>query len=388
MRQNCFRYRMDMEQLSASEAITLFLCGDVMTGRGVDQILPCPSDPTLHEPYVQSAVEYVAMAEQANGSIRKPVSPSYIWGDALDELDRIAPAVRIVNLETSVTTSNAYEHKGINYRMHPANTPCLTAAKIDCCVLANNHVLDWGRPGLDDTTRTLREAGIKTVGAGRDLKEAWEPAVIGVSARSRVLVFAAGTADSGVELDWAAGESASGVAFLRELSEKTAAWITRRVQSAKRPGDIAVFSIHWGGNWGYHVPGEHQAFARKLIDLGMIDVVYGHSSHHPKGIEVYKNRPILYGCGDFLNDYEGIGGYEEFRSHLVLAYFVTVDARTGSLSRLEMAPFQIKRFRLQNASAEDAAWLRNVMAREARPAGVQVNVDARNHLILSWPASR
>src|SRR5437899_5614901 len=146
--------------------LTLFLCGDVMTGRGIDQVLPHPSDPVLYESYVQSAVEYVVMAERANGPIPTPVDFNYLWGDAVAELDGIAPAARIVNLETSITTSEHYERKGINYRMHPANMPCLTAARIDCCVLANNHVLDWGVSGLTETLTSSRAAGIKPAGAG------------------------------------------------------------------------------------------------------------------------------------------------------------------------------------------------------------------------------
>jgi len=115
--------------------------------------------------------------------------------------------------------------------------------------------------------------------------------------------------------------------------------------------------------------------------------VHGHSSHHPKGIEVYKNKAILYGCGDFLNDYEGIAGYDEFRSCLVLAYFLTLNPDSGVILDLEMVPFEIKRFRLQQASAQDAAWLRDVMAREGKPLGTQVNLGARNHMILSWRRS-
>src|SRR5271157_1201986 len=102
-----------------------------MTGRGVDQVLPYRSDPVLHEPYVRSAVEYVEMAEKASGPIPKPVSLFYVWGDAAAELEQVAPEARIVNLETSITTSEDYDHKGINYRMHPGNMPCLIAAKID-----------------------------------------------------------------------------------------------------------------------------------------------------------------------------------------------------------------------------------------------------------------
>ena len=355
-----------------------------MTGRGVDQVLPCPSNPDLYEPYVRSALEYVAMAERANGQIPRRVSFSYIWGDALEEFERVTPTVRIINLETSITTSVDHEPKGINYRMHPANTPCLIAAKIDCCVLANNHVLDWGRAGLAETICALRKAGIQPVGAGRDLAEAWAPAAIELGGQSRVLVFAAGTADSGIERDWAANESTPGVVLLPDLSDKTVALIAEQVVSVKRPGDIAVLSIHWAENWGYDVPRRHQAFAHKLIDLAMIDVVHGHSSHHRKGIEIYKDKPILYGCGDFLDDYEGIAGYEDFRSHLVLAYFATVDSGTGKLLGFEMAPFEIKRFRLQQAAAEDAAWLRDVMNREGRPLGTQAYLDGCNHLILTW----
>lgn len=68
------------------KSLTLFLCGDVMAGRGIDQALPHPSDPAIHEPLMQTAEGYVALAEQAHGPIPKPVSFSYIWGDMLGEM--------------------------------------------------------------------------------------------------------------------------------------------------------------------------------------------------------------------------------------------------------------------------------------------------------------
>ncbi|HVY91106.1 MAG TPA: CapA family protein, partial [Bryobacteraceae bacterium] len=171
------------------DIVTLFLCGDVMTGRGIDQILPHPSPPGLFESYVISALEYVDLAERASGPIPRRADFNYIWGEALAELDRVAPAAGIVNLETAVTTSSDHTPKGINYRMHPANIRCLTAAKIDCCVLANNHVLDWGRAGLEETLHTLRGAGFGTAGAGRNLNEALAPCIINAGA-ARILVFA------------------------------------------------------------------------------------------------------------------------------------------------------------------------------------------------------
>ena len=112
-----------------SKAITIFMCGDVMTGRGIDQILPHPGDPTIHESYMKTARGYVEIAEKINGPIDYPVGFSYIWGDALGELDRVAPDVKLINLETSVTKSDDYwKGKGIHYRMHPQNVSILTAA--------------------------------------------------------------------------------------------------------------------------------------------------------------------------------------------------------------------------------------------------------------------
>ena len=120
-----------------------------MTGRGIDQILSHPSSPALYEPYVTDARDYVRLAEMVHGAMPRRVSPAHVWGDALDLLRQHGPDVRIVNLETAITTSGDYwKDKGINYRMHPENVSVLLAAGIDIVALANNHVLDWGYGGL------------------------------------------------------------------------------------------------------------------------------------------------------------------------------------------------------------------------------------------------
>ena len=355
--------------------ITLFLCGDVMTGRGIDQVLPYPNAPRLFEPYVKSALDYVVLAEQAHGRFPKPVEFAYIWGDALSEFERVAPDVRVINLETAVTrSSDHWRGKDIHYRMHPDNLPCLTAAGIDCCVLANNHVLDWGYAGLDETLATLKRVNIKTAGAGHNPEEAEAPAVIEVGGRGRVLVFAFGTETSGILDGWAATRNAPGVSLLSDLSETTVGALAEHVRGVKRQHDIVVASVHWGPNWGYAVPEEQRVFAHRLIDEAEVDVVHGHSSHHPKGIEVYRDRLILYGCGDLLNDYEGIGGYEEFRSELSLMYFPGLDPVTGKLVRFEMTPTRIERFRVNRAAMEEAVWLSGLLNREGRRFGTRVRL--------------
>jgi poly-gamma-glutamate synthesis protein (capsule biosynthesis protein) len=343
----------------------LFLTGDVMTGRGIDQVLATPSDPVLYESYVRDAREYVALAERANGRIGRRVGDSYIWGAALEELERAAPDARIVNLETSVTRSaEPWPGKGINYRMHPANVGCLTAAQLDCCVLANNHVLDWGYTGLDETLATLRGAELRTAGAGIDAREAAAPAAIDLATRGRVLVFAYGTTDSGIPRAWSAGDGRRGLNVLTQVSAAEARRLAATIGAQRRAGDIVVVSVHWGDNFGYAVPPEQREFARALIDSGNVDVVHGHSSHHAKGLEVYRSRLILYGCGDFLTDYEGIGGHERYRGDLAVMYFVAIDSVRG-VETLRMVPLNLRRFSLARAPRSDAEWLKGMLERES-----------------------
>ena len=130
---------------------TIFLCGDVMTGRGVDQILPRPGDPTLREP-MADARSYVICAEQASGPIPRRTDFAWPWGEALALVDEFAPDVRLINLETTITADGEFARgKSVHYRMHPDNLACLTAIQPDACALANNHILDFGRRGLIDT---------------------------------------------------------------------------------------------------------------------------------------------------------------------------------------------------------------------------------------------
>ena len=371
----------------AHQIVRIFLCGDVMTGRGIDQILPHPCNPELHEDWVQSASDYVRLAEKAKGRIPTHVGPSYIWGAALDQLNRVHPDARVINLETSITHSDAYIPKGINYRMSPENAECLLTAGIDCCVLGNNHVLDWERMGLLDTLATLERVGIKNAGAGRNLVQASTPAVLEIEGKGRVIVFAFASVTSGVPRNWAATHEVAGVNLLPDFSQVTVGRIADQVAHVKQTGDVIIASIHWGPNWGYEIPEEHRSFAHALIDQAHVSVVHGHSSHHPKAIETYKNQLILYGCGDFLNDYEGIRGYEEFRGDLTLMYFAGFNSLTGHLIDLELVPLQMRRFQLVPASDADILWLQRTLDRESGRFGAQIKLKPDGRLTASSPES-
>jgi poly-gamma-glutamate synthesis protein (capsule biosynthesis protein) len=354
-----------------------------MIGRGIDQVLGHPCDPALHEGYARSANDYVHLAEAANGPMPRHVDPSYVWGAALDEWSRERPDGRIINLETSVTHSEDYIPKGINYRVSPENAKCLAAAAIDCCVLANNHVLDWGRAGLSDTLATLAQLGIKTAGAGRNLDEAQAPALLDFPLKGRVFVFSFAFPSSGVPPSWAATRASPGVNVLGDHSLAGIGHIAEQIGRLRRPGDVMLVSVHWGPNWGYDVPEAQQRFARALIDQAGVSIVHGHSSHHAKGVEIYRDRLILYGCGDFLNDYEGIRGYEAYRSDLALMYFAAVDAASADVVSLEIAPLQIRNFRLERPAQEDIQWLQQMLDRESRKFGARVVPSAAGRFVLS-----
>jgi poly-gamma-glutamate synthesis protein (capsule biosynthesis protein) len=187
---------------------------------------------------------------------------------------------------------------------------------------------------------------------------------------------------SGVPPDWAAGPSRPGVNLLADLSRRSCDAIARQVAAARRPGDRVVASIHWGGNWGFGVSREEREFAHRLIDAGAADILHGHSSHHPRGIELYCGRAILYGCGDFLNDYEGIGGHESYRPELCLMYFAALDAADGTVRQLSLVPMRVRRFRLQRAVEEEARWLQRTLDRESRVFGTRVELGSAQELLL------
>jgi poly-gamma-glutamate synthesis protein (capsule biosynthesis protein) len=358
-----------------------------MLGRGVDQILLHPGNPALYERTVRDARSYVDLAVSVNGQIRQPVDWWWPWGDALQLLQEAGCDARIINLETSITVSDDYaKGKAVHYRMNPANIEALTVVKPDVCVLANNHVLDFGHRGLLETLDVLSASGLRAVGAGRALREAQAPAVVPIPRTGgRLLIFAFGSPTSGIPYGWAATEDRPGVCLLSTLSDAAADALCQRISEVRQPGDLAVVSAHWGSNWGYRIEPEQVRFAHRLVDAGA-DLVHGHSSHHPRPIEVYRKKLILYGCGDLVDDYEGISGHGEYRDDLRLLYFPKLDPATGELAELGMVPLHARQMRLHRASSNEARWLCKILDKVSRRYGSRIDLGPDGLLSLgSWP---
>jgi poly-gamma-glutamate capsule biosynthesis protein CapA/YwtB (metallophosphatase superfamily) len=369
-----------------ADVVTVLLGGDVMLGRGVDQILPHPGDPQLREPHMRDARGYVRLAERVNGPIPRPADWTWPWGEVAALLDAAAPDVRLINLETTITADGQFaERKTVCYRMHPDNVPALTALRPDVCALANNHILDFGYQGLTDTVAALTGAEIQVVGAGADLLAARRAAVVAVRGDYRVLVGSVAMTSAGVPESWAAHHDRPGVWLIRDPSQRDAAeQVAAGVLEHKRDGQVAIVSVHWGSNWGYEIAPSEIAFAHRLIDAG-IDIVHGHSSHHPRPIEIYRGKPILYGCGDVIDDYEGIGGHETFRGDLRLLYLVSTDAVSGGPVALRMIPLRVRRMRLEPAPRADAEWLRTTIEHTSRRFGTRVAVRSDGLLEAAAP---
>lgn len=331
-----------------AEPLKIVLGGDLMLGRGIDQCLRHHVDPGLFEPVVHDARHYVDLAERRNGPIQRPLPPEAPWGEALEWLRAYGPQLRIVNLETAITASSRpWRGKAVLYRMHPANVSCLRAARIDACSLANNHVLDWGQQGLIDTLTCLSQAGIRWAGAGLTARAAQTPARLPLAHGGALLLFAWGVASSGIPLRWQARHDQPGVALIERIDAAALARIQRCIAHRRRPGDRVLVSLHWGANWVAEIPAQQRWLARHLIEAAGVDLVFGHSSHHPLPLELHGERLILHGCGDLINDYEGLPDHGPWRSDLVCLYGVELDGASGILQALELRPFQLRGFQLR-----------------------------------------
>jgi poly-gamma-glutamate synthesis protein (capsule biosynthesis protein) len=132
------------------------------------------------------------------------------------------------------------------------------------------------------------------------------------------------------------------------------------------------------------VPTAHRRFAHLLIELNVADIVHGHSSHHPLPIEVHQGKLILYGCGDLINDYEGIQTVRRQRSDLGCLYCATWDCRARQLARLEIVALQLRRFRLEWPPHALRDWLHSTLDTSCRSFGTRIEAGPNGRWLLRW----
>lgn len=364
--------------MSAEPArLRLALCGDVMLGRGVDQVLPYPGNPAIYVSTsgITDANVYVRAAEQRHGAIPKGRRFDYVWGDTLSIFASFAPDLRLINLETAITSQGKpWPNKWIHYRMNPRNVAVLVHADIDFCSLANNHVMVWGYVGLAETMNTLATAGIAHAGAGRTRADASAPAILPVPGQGRAIVVSFALPSGHMPSLWTADTEKPGVNLI-EAGDRGLDAVKQRVAGVKQSGDVLIASVHAGNNFGHEIDPAQRDLFHRLIDEARFDVIHCHSSHHVKAIEVHNGRPIFYGTGDLINDYEGLPVRPErgpFCTHLGMIAFADISPASGACAALFLCPTRLRRMRVERADADEAERLAVILNRESARFGTRI----------------
>jgi poly-gamma-glutamate capsule biosynthesis protein CapA/YwtB (metallophosphatase superfamily) len=265
---------------------------------------------------------------------------TYVWGDTID-IFRNAD-LRLINLECVISSKGSEWSKTFklfHFRANPDAIQILKNASIDYVSLANNHALDYGYEALEEMLHLLQENKISYSGAGSNLTEA-TAAVILHSGNVKVGV----TALTDNQPEWEASADAAGTNYLPlSLENSYEDRLQECISSAKERSDIAIISSHVGPHFRESPSAEYVNFAHRVIDLGA-DVYWGHSNHMPQGIEIYKGRPILYDCGDFIDD------YAVDRHHRNdLSFLFRLDLEEETIHNIELTPVMIHDFHVSTA---------------------------------------
>jgi poly-gamma-glutamate synthesis protein (capsule biosynthesis protein) len=280
----------------------------------------------MGHPVTVAFVGDIMLGRLVNAQLRRN-PPQYPWGDTIHCLH--GADWRCANLECvlcSAAPAQGASQKIFRFRSDAANVAVLQSAGISALSLANNHVLDYGREAMCHMLELLGSGGIAHSGAGLTLREASKPAVSIVQGlKIGLLSF------TDNEEDWHATPESPGIFYapIERPDERTTA-LFNAVTNALEIVDFLVVAPHWGANWGSTPPPEHRVFARRLIDAGA-NLIFGHSPHVCRGIEIYKERPILYSTGAFIDDYAVSPTDRNDRSFL---FFVELEERRVRSIRL------------------------------------------------------
>ena len=345
-----------------------------MLGRLIDQLFP----QHVEEP---SEARIAKSFQTSNASLMK-YGPNSPWGNTLPLL--LGADLNILNLETSATThSMKWPNKVFHYRMHPENVNALQAAKVSYAGLANNHTLDFSEPGLIETVKTVKKASIAFAGAGETREEATRPAVLRLPASDGATAYEVHIwAAADHPRDWAGVPTFHFIDYTQKTRERLQELITAPIS---KPAALKIFSVHWGPNYSWQPAQEIKDLAHFLIDSCGVDIIHGHSSHHVQGVEKYNGKPIIYGCGDFVDDYALT---PEYRNDLSAVWQVKVEesnleeGQKGlKLKTLEVFPTKIDRFMARRLSSgeADSEWVCSKIKALSADLGTTIELDTRNN---------
>jgi poly-gamma-glutamate capsule biosynthesis protein CapA/YwtB (metallophosphatase superfamily)/outer membrane protein assembly factor BamB len=247
--------------------------------------------------------------------------PAYAW-QGLDPL--LAEAdLAVANLECVLTTQGKPLGKPYVIRAHPRWGETLTEAGFDLVTLANNHALDYGPPGLEETLSTVQTLHIGVVGAGSSREAAHSPALFALKGiRVAVLGYAA-----------ARWNGSADVPATDRLAWAEPAAVQADVRAVRDQADLVVVLLHAGTEYAAKPSSGQVAVAHAAIDAGA-DLVVGHHPHVTQSVERYGDGLIVYSLGDALFDIP--------RQAAMQGELLRVHVTREGLAQAELWPFWIE----------------------------------------------
>lgn len=232
--------------------------------------------------------------------------------------------VALGNLEGPLTNrGDLLVEKKYRFRSPPGKVaPALAAAGFDVLSLANNHSLDWGVVGMQDTISAVRQHGMEVIGAGNNAREARTPVIV---ERKGIKMAFLGYTLTFPEEFWA-GSNRPGAAFGHETH------VRADVQAARKKADIVIVSFHWGREGSTELRPYQPQLAHAAIDAGAALVV-GHHPHILQGVERYKDGLIFYSLGNFV-----FGSYSYSARVSAMA---RVSFEAGKVREAELIPINV-----------------------------------------------
>lgn len=229
------------------------------------------------------------------------------------------------NLENPIVLKEGYPKadKWIHLKTEPAAAQALARVGFDTVNLANNNMKDYGKRGLLDTLRVLRQAGIEPVGAGSNLERAKR---ISYQTINGIRIATLGLTDV-LPKGFRAHKKRSGVA------PADPDVFFPLVAKADKNADLVIVHIHWGLEYdsGFHP--RQRDLAHALADAGA-DIIVGHHPHVLEPVEVYKDTVIFYSLGNFIFDQ----GWSRTKESVLVQYKLYPDGR----ARIELTPLMIR----------------------------------------------
>ncbi len=306
-------------------------------------------------------LRFAAVGDVMLGGSAAPEMAKLGYAHPFAEVSDVLHSAQIVfaNLEGPLTDVGEAEiDKRYVFRSPPAKVaPALAAAGINVVSLANNHILDYGVEGLKNTLAALAAVGIRHAGAGMDLQQARQPAIMEAGGHTVALLAYSLTFP---ESFWA-GVERPGAAFGHER------YVRADVARARERADIVVVSFHWGREATMELRDYQPRLAHAAIDAGAA-VVLGHHPHILQGIERYKHGIIFYSLGNFA-----FGSYSRLAQRSAIAELYFEDAK---LTQVRLIPLNVNNvevvFQPRRLSAHDAEEVIGQLRRLSAPLNTSI----------------